>query len=155
MTITITREDPRSDVATLLISELSAEISRIYNDPDGSGGFSPDQLAGPRAVFLVAWRDGQPVGSGVLRPTEDADTVEIKRMYVREHARRTGVARALLNALEQRAREFGYQRIILETGSLQPEAVALYASSGYARIAPYGQWADDPLTVCFGKTLGD
>lgn len=155
MTLTITAEDPRSEAAHRLIAELSAEISRIYNDPDGSGGFSPEDALGPRAVFLIAWRDGVPVGSGALRPTEDADTVEIKRMYVRKHARRTGVARALLAALEQQARAFGYKRIILETGTPQAAAVRLYESAGYARIAPYGLWADDPLTACFGKALED
>ena len=44
--------------------------------------------------------------------------------------------------------------MILETGTAQPEAIALYSSSGYERIPPFGYYKDEPLNRCFGKLLG-
>jgi GNAT superfamily N-acetyltransferase len=68
-------------------------------------------------------------------------------------ARGRGVSRALLAELEQKAAGAGYHRIQLETGERQPEAISLYESAGWERITPYGQFADDPLSVCFGRNL--
>jgi putative acetyltransferase len=51
-----------------------------------------------------------------------AETAELKRMYVRPVHPGQGIARALLAACEQTARELGYARLWLETGTLPPEA---------------------------------
>lgn len=75
-------------------------------------------------------------------------------MYVQPGSRRRGLARRLLAALEAAAVAQGARALRLETGLLQPEAVALYEISGYTRIPSYGRWADDPLTVCMEKPLG-
>ena len=74
-------------------------------------------------------------------------------MYVRPAARRSGVARTLLAAIESRARELGYDRLILETGEQQPEAIALYRATGYEAIEPYGTYKDSPFSRCFAKSL--
>ena len=78
---------------------------------------------------------------------------EIKRMYTRPEARRRGIARTLLAALEVRAVGLGYRRLVLETGTKQPEAMTLYEALGYAPIAPYGQYKDFPDSRCFAKAL--
>ncbi|HEV8184586.1 MAG TPA: GNAT family N-acetyltransferase, partial [Chthoniobacterales bacterium] len=80
---------------------------------------------------------------------------EVKRVYVAPHARRTGVARAIMNVLEQLARETGFTGIWLETGLRQPAAIRLYESLGYTRIAGFGDYKDDPLSVCYGKQLSE
>lgn len=59
----------------------------------------------------------------------------------------------MLRALERVARERGYERMRLQTGTAQPEALALYLSENYARIAPYGPYREDPRCVCFEKRL--
>jgi GNAT superfamily N-acetyltransferase len=59
----------------------------------------------------------------------------------------------LLQALEEHARSLGYRRVILETGTPQPEAMALYASEGYEPITPYGYYRESPYSRCFGKDL--
>ena len=74
-------------------------------------------------------------------------------MYVDPDARRRGVGRAILRALEDRARDFGYTRLQLETGARQPEAITLYESAGYLPIEPYGYYRDSPLNRCFEKAL--
>ena len=78
---------------------------------------------------------------------------ELRRMFVTQHARRDGVARALLARLEADALALGYRRLVLETGTRQKPAMALYRAAGWRRIAPYGSFVGDPTSVCFGKTL--
>jgi GNAT superfamily N-acetyltransferase len=68
-------------------------------------------------------------------------------------ARRDGVARALLERLEQAARMLGYRQLVLETGVRQVPAIALYSRCGWRRIAPFGPYVGDPTSVCFGKAL--
>ncbi|WP_260479017.1 GNAT family N-acetyltransferase [Kibdelosporangium aridum] len=74
---------------------------------------------------------------------------ELKRMYVTPEARGTGVASLLLEAAATVVRDAGGRRILLETGTRQPEAIRLYEKSGYTRIPSY----HDPLSVCFAKDL--
>ncbi len=74
-------------------------------------------------------------------------------MYVQPAARRLGIARRLMEALEEIAREKGFREIWLETGLGQPAAIRLYENLGYTRIASFGDYAHDPVSVCYGKRL--
>ncbi len=111
-----------------------------------------DEFAPPDGRFLVGYLDGIPVASGGLRRHADGD-VEIKRMYVAPHARRRGLARAVLLHLERSARTAGADVMVLETGAAQPEAIALYEASGYVPVEKFGYYAKSPLSRCFGKKL--
>jgi GNAT superfamily N-acetyltransferase len=115
---------------------------------------TPELVAPPNGVFVVARIAGEAVGCGAVKPFDRAAGIgEIKRMYTAPHARRRGISRAVLAHLESRARELGYERLQLETGTEQPEALALYEASGWERITPYGRYKDLPSSVCFGKDL--
>jgi GNAT superfamily N-acetyltransferase len=151
-TITVTTDDPNGEVATHLIHDLCSELSVRYGTP--SSPFSPDEALAPQAGFVVARLGGQPIGCGALRRIDEA-TAEVKRMYVVPHGRRRGIGRRILHALEQLAVGFNYRAIRLETGLEQPEAIGLYESSGYHRIAAYGYHIGDPRSVCFEKTIHD
>jgi GNAT superfamily N-acetyltransferase len=105
-----------------------------------------DGLTPPHGRLLVI--DG--VACGGLRRL-DHDTAEVKRMYVAKEHRRQGHARRLLAELEQVARELGYRRVRLDTGPLQPEAAALYASAGYHSIEAYTDMP--PHSLFFEKEL--
>jgi GNAT superfamily N-acetyltransferase len=83
----------------------------------------------------------------------DAQVGEIKRMFVRPAWRRKGIARMILSELERHARKRGYQRLRLETAAGQPEAIALYGSSAYARIPSFGEYIGNPASICFEKRL--
>src|SRR5436190_5706213 len=113
--IKIHRGDPRGEVASQLIHELTADIAQRYSDhgDDGTGFFKVDDVTVPRSVFLIAELDGRPVGCGALRPI-DAEVAEVKRMYVVPASRRMGVGRRLLTELERVAAEFGYHTLRLE-----------------------------------------
>jgi GNAT superfamily N-acetyltransferase len=136
-------------------AELIEEVQQEYVVRYGGRDETPvddDEFAPPGGAFVVVLVDGAPIGCGGLR-RHDADVVEIKRMYIRPTHRRHGHGGRLLDALEQRARTLGYRRAVLETGTAQPEALALYVGAGYTRIAPYGLHRCSPDSRCFAKDL--
>lgn len=154
--IRIAVEDPRSPAAAALIADLSAELAATYPGMyggDGAGAFKPEDVLIPRAAFVIAWRGDLAVGCGALRPMDEPDTVEVKRMFVRRASRGQGISRQILTALENLAREFGYHRVRLETGIRQIAAVGLYQATGYRQIDCYGIYANEPLSICFEKLL--
>ncbi len=136
-------------LARALLDELEARYGEPDPDPDH---LTADDLAPPDGAFVVAWLDGDAVGCGGLRRYDDG-AGELKRMYVAPPARGRGVARQVLDELEARARGLGYDRLLLETGVLQPEAISLYTSAGYEPIERYGFYRTSPLSRCFAKTL--
>lgn len=138
--VTAAAEDVRRPDAVQLLAELTAELAALYKTSDGSAGFKPSDVEVPRAAFVVARIDGEPVGCGALRPIDDT-TVEVKRMYTRAAYRRMGVAQAIMAEFERLARAFGYTTLKLQTGPLQPEAAALYERVGYYSIPRFsGNW---------------
>jgi putative acetyltransferase len=151
MSIDVRIENPLSATTEALIAALSAELAEVYGD--GSAAFKPQDVMVERAAFVVAWRDGEALGCGAIRPTEDSKTVEVKRMFVVKSARGSGVSRKILSKLEELATEFGYERIILETGTLQTAAIGLYESSGYVRTECYGKYVGNPISLCYEKKI--
>jgi GNAT superfamily N-acetyltransferase len=155
MTARVAIRDDRIDgaIAGALVSAMLDELEHRYGFPDPDAP-DPDELAPPHGLFLVAYVDHDAVGCGGVR--RHADGVgEVKRMYVRPAERRRGVARALLRELHRRAAALGYARLVLETGVLQPEAIALYESEGYVAIPPYGLYAELGTSRCFAVDLPD
>ncbi|MFI5696733.1 GNAT family N-acetyltransferase [Kribbella sp. NPDC051586] len=110
------------------------------------------------ARYFVALDDErQPVGCGAVQvfgpDTAHPGDAEIKRVYVTPAARGRGYARRLLAGLEEAARSAGHPVLRLTTAERQPEAIALYESSGYVRTAPWGKYVNEPLTRCYRKAL--
>lgn len=141
--------------AAELVSAMVAEMAELYDGLDLEAPdmprAGPAELGPPGGVFLVGYRGGAPVcGGGIKRLPDGA--CEIKRMYVVPHARRSGVARALLGALEDAARALGYRVARLDTGSRQPHAQALYEASGYRRV---GNFNGNPAAAFHGEKLLD
>lgn len=146
--------DPLGADALALLAQAAVEARALYPELFAPGSAPPtNEPLGPGEVYLVAFVDGAPVACGALRRI-DAATAEVRRMFVLACARRRGLARATLAALERAAADRGYARLLLETGFRQQPAIALYASCGFARIAPFGPHVGDPTSVCFGKALG-
>lgn len=147
-------DDP---AATELWVEQQAELFARYGEPDADENFALEMPPDALVTSVVAvTQDGSPVGTGLLRWSpfnSGAGSVEVKRLYVRPSERGRGYSRAIMAALEEAALRAGAVRIVLETGVEQPEALALYESLAYERIAPYGEYMDDPRSVCFGKEL--
>jgi GNAT superfamily N-acetyltransferase len=118
---------------------------------DPAWAVDPRDVLRPRGAFVAVHLDGEAVGCGAVRPLPAGDPAiaEIKRMYTAPAARGRGVARALLRHLVAVATELGYAQVVLETGTRQPEAMALYVSEGWVPLAPYGQYCGEHLSRCF------
>jgi putative acetyltransferase len=101
---------------------------------------------------VVYYLENQPVGCGAVKEFNNS-TMEIKRMYVQIEFRGKGVAVAVLQELENWARELGYTYCVLETGNKMPEAIGLYKKSGYRIIPNYGPYENIESSICFEKEL--
>ena len=142
-------DDP---AASALRAAQRVEIAERYGRPDSEPGPAPS--GADIAHFVVALApDATPLGCGGLRRL-DATSGEVKRMYVVPAARGTGVAAAVLAALEAHARAVGWTHLRLETGSAQPDAVAFYTKHGYRPIPRFGHYLDEPTSLCFERALG-
>ena len=78
---------------------------------------------------------------------------ELKRIYVTDAARGLKIGRKILEVLEARAKELGYDRVCLETGISQPEALGLYRKAGYVETGPFGGYRPDPLSLFMEKRV--
>ncbi len=128
-----------------------AELDARYGSDDHEPGVAP--TADDVPVFLVA-RDGagHAVACGGLRFLGPG-VAEIKRMYVEPSARGSGAAVDVLRALENQARTSGVTRLVLETGTLQPEAIRFYQREGYEQIPNFGSYVGAEQSVCFARDL--
>jgi GNAT superfamily N-acetyltransferase len=145
--------------AAALIEAVQREYVVRYGGVDATP-VEPAEFAPPLGLFLVGYVDGEPVVCGGWRlrsagpdpQLRDGD-VELKRMFVPEAHRGRGYARLLLAQLERAAVEAGGSRVVLETGTRQPEAIALYRSSGYRPMPRFGLYRDSEDSLCFSKPL--
>jgi GNAT superfamily N-acetyltransferase len=149
----IRRETLTSPAASSLISATNAELLQRYPEP-GACHFKlgPDEVADGRGAFFVAYVEEQPVGCGAVRRLDDS-MAELKRMYVRPTYRGQGIGRAILAALESEARKLGVTRLVLETGTRQMEAIAMYRRAGFGDIPPYGEYVGSGFSICMEKLL--
>ena len=134
-----------------LIELVQAEYVLRYGGRD-EAPIDVAEFLPPKGLFLLVSIDGAPAGCGGWRALGDG-RAEIKRMFTAAAYRNRGVARAVLAELERTAAAAGIEEIVLETGTVQPEAIALYESSGYRPIDGFGYYAGRPLSRAFGKRV--
>lgn len=134
-----------------LIKELDIYLGERY--PESSIHSVDLKTAGEdNVIFIIAYKNSIPVGCAALRPV-DSQSCELKRMFVVENERGKGYSKIIYEEIENIARNIGYLEIKLETGFEQPEAIGLYKRYGYKRIPKFGEYINDPLSVCFAKKL--
>ncbi|MFE1410674.1 GNAT family N-acetyltransferase [Streptomyces sp. NPDC085524] len=146
--------------AVKLNDQVQLEYQERYDGEGDETFLDPAMFVPPRGLYLIAYdASGAPVASGGWRSQEENDEgysdgdAELKRMYVVPEARGLGLARRILAVLEDDAREAGRTRMVLETGDQQPEAIALYLSSGYAMSAKFGFYRHYDSSRCMSKPL--
>ncbi|MFG3202653.1 GNAT family N-acetyltransferase [Streptomyces sp. NPDC048192] len=146
--------------AVKLNDEVQAEYAERYGDEGDATVLAPTDFDPPNGVYLIVYDEfDRPVATGGWRSqdrneegNEDGDA-ELKRMFVVAEMRGRGLARRILAALEEDARAAGRVRMVLETGTKQPEAIALYTSSGYEPCAKFGYYRHHADSLCFAKRL--
>jgi len=146
-------EDPAAyDVRALLGTHR--EFSEAVTPAGHVHALVADEVLRPTITLLSARRDGALVAVGALRQL-DAVHGEIKAMHTAVAARGTGAGRAVLDGLLDLARARGYERVSLETGTMDAFAPArtLYRSAGFVPCAPFGEHTDNPHSICMSLTL--
>jgi putative acetyltransferase len=139
-----------------LVSELEAVLAAEY-PPEQRHGLALDAIFQPHIRFFVAKRRGTAVGCGGVALF--SDFAEVKRMYVRESARRQGVADAILARIEDEARTAGLSLLRLETGDRQIAAMRFYARAGFRECPVFGDYTgmtpqSIATSVFFEKRIG-
>jgi GNAT superfamily N-acetyltransferase len=152
--LTLAVEAADSEASLALQEAFFADIGSRYPGwpPESSQPAEPGYFTPPGGVWLVVYIAERPAGCGGLQRL-DAETAEIRRIFLDDTARGRGIGRALLAELELHAQRLGYRRVRLTTGDGQPEALGLFRSAGYEEIAPF---TGGPFTTHWmEKTLGN
>ncbi|CAM3768861.1 N-acetyltransferase YsnE [Bordetella tumulicola] len=116
--------------------------------PESVHALDLEKLRKPGITFWTAWKDTQLLGCGALKEL-DSKHGEIKSMRTPKALRRQGAGRAILAHIIEAARSRGYERLSLETGTMQAfqPAQRLYQSVGFTYCGPFGEYAEDPNSV--------
>ncbi len=149
--ITVRRVAWQDTAAAALREAMMLELRDRYADLIASGELTWGDGMESVAYTGLAESDGSAVGHVALRWL--GPDLEIKRMYVVPRARGTGVAQAILAAVEDTAREMGAPRLVLQTGNRQQDAVRLYERSGYVRVPIFPPYQNIDVSLCFAKAL--
>jgi GNAT superfamily N-acetyltransferase len=152
--VAVGQEDP---LAEPLLAELAVEYATRYGAPEHAvskwlRGYPADEFAPPSGGLLIGLLNDQPVTGGAFRRFDDS-TAELKRIWTGSRYRRQGHARALLVELEAEIAARGYRSVYLTTGDRQPEAEALYLSTGYIRLPEPLPAEGEVYPLAFVKTL--
>ena len=146
--------DPESDDAIWALQQYFAELDRRFPtgfDPGNALRGDAPAYRSPNGVFVVVHSDGEPAACGAVQRVDET-TCEIKRMWVRPEWRGVGLGRRLLDHLEQRCRDLGGARVVLDTNSVLTEAISMYERAGFRSTERYNdnpyalRWFEKQLT---------
>ena len=140
----ISVDDPRADEVRQLL-ERHLAFADLHCPPEDIHALSVEGLADPAVTFFSFRLGGEVVGVAGLKQLDERHA-ELKSMHTAEEARGRGIGRALLDHLIAAARDRGFQRVSLETGSMPAFAPArtLYASAGFEPCGPFGDYSPSP-----------
>ena len=162
--IRIDRELTHPQVLSLLEEHLAG--MRAASPPECVFALDLNGLRRPEITFLAAWRlpaDAQPgaqpeevgelVAMGALKELTPTTATagghgELKSMRTSARHLRQGAAQAILTELLSLARDRGYARVSLETGSTPAfdAAIAMYRRFGFVECGPFADYQEDPFS---------
>lgn len=154
MTVTLTIETPLQDDVRDLVKRLNAHLNPL-SPPEFQFQMTVEQMADTATTLFVARNEaGEAVGMGALKQ-QDAEMGEVKRMFTVPAVRGQRVGSALLQAIEQLARDKGLLVLMLETGSeaIMPEAHRLYQRGGFTPRGPFLDYPESPWSAFYEKHL--
>jgi len=148
--IVIQRSDSDHPDFRKLVQQLDADLK--IRDGEDAPFFAQFNKIDAIKYVAVAYDNHQAVGCGAIKEYSDG-VMEVKRMFVLPEKRGQGIASAVLKELEKWSKELHFNKCILETGTKQPEAIALYKKNNYRQIPNYAQYENVATSVCFEKEL--
>jgi putative acetyltransferase len=149
----ISIDDPRAeDVRELLDRHLA--FANLHSPPEDVHALEVDGLVDPAITFFGFRLEGELLGVGAIQRL-DGDHAELKSMHTAEAARGRGIGRAMLDHLIGVARDRGFRRVSIETGSMPAFAPArsLYASAGLTPCEPFGDYTASPYSAFMTLSL--
>jgi len=149
--LTIQVVDTTNQDLLTLIGQLDDYLYTLY-PPEEVFVVDVDQPQADGIVFALAHWNGKAAGCGAYRQL-DGQSAELKRIYVDPSYRNKGIASRILTFLEQEAARAGFSSLLLETGPMQTESIALYKKLGFYDIEPFGAYIDCPSSICMKKDL--
>lgn len=154
MGFNIRQESPLQEDVRTMVEELNAHM-RPLSPPEFQFQLTADQMAEPGvSVFVVRNRQGDAIGMGSLKQ-HSPELGEIKRMFTRPAIRGSGIGRAIIDAIEAKAKALGLKRLVLETGStpgFEP-AWRVYERHGYTQCGPVLDYPDSEFNRFYEKAL--
>lgn len=147
-------DDPRApDVRSLLAQHVT--LMRSQTPIEDVHALDVEDLLNPSITFFGFRRHGQLLAVGAIKEL-DAGHAELKSMHTIAEARRQGIGRAMVEHLVALARERGYERVSIETGSMEEFVPArlLYAQMGFERCGAFGEYAESPNSAFMTLRLG-
>jgi len=135
-----------SEIQKLLREHL--EFAALHSPPESIHALDLEGLRRPEISFWSAWENGELLGCGALKEL-NPEHGEIKSMRTSSAHLRKGVAASVLGHLIAEAKQRGYTRLSLETGSMEAFAPArqLYAKFGFEYCVPFSHYLEDPFSV--------
>jgi putative acetyltransferase len=136
----------RPEIAELLKEHLASMF--VYSPPESVHALPIEGLRSPDITFWSVWENDELLGCGALKEL-DPQHGEIKSMRTASAHVRKGVARAVVRHIIAEAKQRGYRRLSLETGSMAAfeSARQLYAGCGFGYCEPFGDYVNDPNSV--------
>ena len=132
--------------------ETEDYYSSIVGGKKNREGFIPYNLSESISDVLLAYMDGVAVGCAGLKKYNDSD-VEIKRVWVEPDYRGRHIATELMDRIEDKAREMGFKRAVLQTRPIMEDAVGLYEKRGYELIGNYPPYDKLEGAICMALNL--
>jgi putative acetyltransferase len=129
---------------------LNEHLQSMYelSPPESVHALDLDKLRKPEITFWSAWEGSLLLGCGALKEL-NLKHGEVKSMRTPNVRRRRGAGRAILAHIIETAKSRSYERLSLETGSMEAfiPAQRLYESFGFAYCGPFGEYVEDPNSV--------
>jgi len=144
----------RTNSENIDFRNLVKELDKILAVLDGDDHAFFDQFNQLDTVkyVIVVYLEEEAIGCGAIKEYSEG-IGELKRIYVLPKFRSKGVATSILKELETWAKELNFEKIIMETGFRQVEAIQLYIKNGFHSIPNYGHYAEVENSFCFEKII--
>ncbi len=150
MTVTVEREDPKSEDASGILKESHILMQAMFS-PDENHFLSIDELCVDNVLFFVGRVNGEPAGTGALMVKDGYG--EVKSMFTKSDFRGLGVADIILSRIEDEAKARNLPYLRLETGDLLHAAMRLYSRYGFHDCGPFGEYEDNGASVFLEKSI--
>lgn len=143
-----TTNDDKDFIA--LVKDLDKSLWETY--PELQSNYWENNIIEFNPNVIVVYGNNVPIACSCFKKY-DANTIEIKRMFVADEERGKGLAQSMLQELEHWAKSLGFSMAVLETLYKQEAAIRMYQKAGYVVIDNYPPYVGLKNSICMSKSL--